>query len=133
MDDAFANLISSVLTDVVVPAHPDLPDAIAALVLSFNERDLAILVNAKDDTPICTSTKSADLQNYVHRIPPPIWIRAKGKMLTAAWKLINDRGYEDAVQMEFRDREGHAPVTIQMVAAASQVSLFDVVIASLGI
>jgi hypothetical protein len=126
MDQTFANLISCVLTDVQVLACPDLPDAVTAVVLSFNGRDLAILVDANDDTLICAGRDSVDLENYIHRIPAQIWIRAKGKMLTAAWKMINDRGYEDGVQMEFRDPGGHASVVVQMVAAASQVSVFEV-------
>ena len=113
-----------VLEDVKMLAHPDLPQGIGVVVLSFPSCQVFVCVNEDDDSLTCTRELPESHSDYSLSLPATFWERVMGKCLTNAWLMTNDRGYPDAMQLRFRDLPNAGAYTIiQMCAAASQMSV----------
>ena len=101
--DQFDRAISTSLNKVRMFAHPDLPNDIGVLELSFSECTVFVCIDDEYDTLICTNTMPESHSGYTRALTTSFWDDVLGKALTNAWQMTNDRGYPDGLQLRFRD------------------------------
>lgn len=124
--DQFDRAISTTLKEVKMFAHPDLPNEIGVVILSFPECRVFICIDDEYDTLICTNAMPDSHSGYTQTLTVSFWDGILGKALTNAWQMTNDRGYPDAVQLRFRDLPNAGPyTTLQMYGEASQITLTE--------
>jgi len=124
--DQFDSPTTLTLDSVRMYSHPDLPKDPGVIELSFSDWKVFVCVEADNDTLVCERSLPASHSAYTLELPPSFWDRVVGKTLTTAWKMTNDRGYPDALQLRFRDSPNAGEYTvIQMVAEASQITLTE--------
>jgi hypothetical protein len=125
MDNEPGRLVPSSLTAVQVLAHTDLPNAIALIVLSFGEEKLSIRVNTEDDTIVCDIGKAVDVSGYPLRLNTGLSNMVAGKKLVGLWLMVNEHGYEDAIELDFQGSSDETRLSVQLVAAASRILIFE--------
>ena len=103
-------------------AHPDLPERIGVIELSFPELTVFVCIEDEYDTLACSNSLPPTHSEYTLRLDASFWDGLLGKSLTNAWLMTNDRGYPDAIQLRFRDlpNAGNYSV-VQMYGEASQI------------
>jgi hypothetical protein len=106
--------------------EPESPKEISAIRLGFIGGEWLVQVNEADSTlevgppsAVVETYKSVNVSTYFP------WAAALGKHVRWAWWMENQRGYEDALQLEFADTERGGLVRIQLLAVnvAIQVNL----------
>ena len=124
--DQFDESIATNLVAVRMWAHPDLPNGIGLIELSFATGQVFIGIEDEYDTLLCSRVKMESHGSYTCPIPSPFWDPLVGKSLVGAWKMTSDRGYPDAIQLRFRERANSGPgMIIQLYGEASQITLSD--------
>jgi hypothetical protein len=124
--DQFDRAISTTLNKVKMFAHPDLPNGIGVIELSFLDCRVFACIDDQYDTLVCTNAMPESHSGYTHALPASFWDGILGKALTNAWQMINDRGYPDAIQLRFRDLPNAGAYTlVQMYGEASQIALAE--------
>jgi hypothetical protein len=116
-----------ILEMVKMFAHPDLPDGVGMIELSFTTGRVFIAVDDDTDNLICSRTLPEVGAASTSPFPAGFWDPIIGTALTTAWQMTNDRGYPDAVQLRFRALPNEGPYTIvQLYGEASQITLTEV-------
>jgi hypothetical protein len=124
--DQFDKSIATKLDAVKMWAHPDLPNGIGLIELSFESGQVFISIEDEFDTLNCSRARSESQASYTLSISSPFWDPVVGKFLIGAWKMTSDRGYPDGIQLRFRDSTNAGPGTIiQLYGEASQITLTD--------
>ncbi len=114
------------LESVKMFAHPDLPNGIGVIELSFPDCKVFVCIDDEYDTLICTNAMPESHASYTLALPASFWESVLGKTLTNAWQMTDDRGYPDAIQLRFRDLPNAGPYTIfQMYGEASEIALTE--------
>jgi hypothetical protein len=104
----------------------DLPKGPVAIIFTFETLSFCALVNASDDTLSISSALPLELQSHarikVDDNSAP-WNQMMGAALIWSWRLTNQQGYSDGLQLEFR-RDGHGALAcVQLIAIASTLEL----------
>jgi uncharacterized protein DUF6334 len=116
-----------ILESVKMSAHPDLPDGIGLIELSFTEGKVFIAVDIDTDNLVCSRTLPELGAAYTTPVPASFWDPVIGRALTTAWQMTCDRGYPDAIQLRFRAHPNEGPYNlIQLYGEASQILLSEV-------
>ena len=104
--------------------EPESPKDISAIRLGFTGGEWLIQVN-DDDSTLQVGPPSAVVETYkstnVSTYFP--WAAAVGKHVRWVWGMVNQRGYEDAVQLEFADTERGGFVRIQLIAMNVEIQV----------
>jgi hypothetical protein len=124
MDNEPWRLVPSTVTAVEVLAHADLPNAIAIVVFSFEDQKLAIRINTEDDTLVWDIGKTVDVSGYPLRLNTGLSNMVVGKKLVGLWIMANERGYEDAIELDFQGLCDETRLSLQLVSAASRILVF---------
>lgn len=115
-----------ILKGVEMLSHPDLPAGVGVIEISFPDCNVFICIEDAYDTLLCTRTMPASHNEYTCRVASSFWDSIIGKTLTNAWKMTNDRGYTDAIQLRFRDLPNAGEYTlVQLYGEASQITLTE--------
>lgn len=118
--------IAATLNEAKMFAHPDLPNAIGVIQLSFPDCRIFVCIEDEDDTLTCTNTMPESHSAYTLALRTSFWDTVVGKALTNAWRMTDDRGYPDAIQLRFREFANSGPYTIiQIYGEASQITLTE--------
>jgi uncharacterized protein DUF6334 len=124
--DQFDRAIATTLSEVKMFAHPDLPNGIGVIELSFSDCKVFICIDDEYDTLTCTDAVPESHSGYTYALAASFWDGVLGKALTNAWRMTNDRGYPDAFQLRFRELPNAGPYSIlQMYGEASQITLTE--------
>jgi Family of unknown function (DUF6334) len=104
----------------------DLPKGPVAIIFTFETSSFCALVNASDDSLSTSSALPLELQSHarskVDDNSAP-WNQMIGAALIWSWRLTNQQGYSDGLQLEFR-RDGHGALAcVQLIAIASTLEL----------
>jgi hypothetical protein len=127
--DQFDCAISTTLNEAKMFAHPDLPNGIGVIELSFPDCKVFVCIEDEYDTLICKNALPESHSSYTHVLTGSFWDGVLGKALTNAWLMTNDRGYPDALQLRFRDLPNAGPyTTLQMYGEASQIALTELMV-----
>jgi hypothetical protein len=114
------------LTGVNMFAHPDLPGGIGLIELAFSECTVFVCIDEEFDSLICARTRPMSHRDYTLPVFSSFWDLLIGQALTNAWLMTNDRGYEDGIQMRFRNLPNAGAYTIvQLYGEASQIALTE--------
>jgi hypothetical protein len=110
-------------------AHPDLPECIGVIELSFPGLTVFVCIEDEYDTLACTNVLPPTYSEYIVRLDAGFWDTLVGKDLTNAWLMTSDRGYPDAIQLRFRDlpNAGNYSV-VQMYGEASRIVLTQITV-----
>lgn len=97
--------------------EPESPKDISAIRLGFTGGEWLIQVD-EDDSTLQVGAPSAVVETYksVNVSTHFPWAAAVGKHPRWVWQMVNQRGYEDALQVEFADTDRGGYVRIQMIA-----------------
>ncbi len=124
--DHFDNVIATALEDVRMFSHPDLPNGIGLVELSFVGGKVFLGIEDEYDTLLYSRAMPESHHSYTLRSSSSFWSPILGRSLVGAWQMTNDRGYSDAIQLRFRERANAGPYTIiQMCGEASQITLTE--------
>jgi len=88
--------------------------------IAFREGELRLAADPENDTILVADAarwKAGGFEGCSLRAALPLLIGAR---LSEAWTMTNHQGYEDGVQLGFRDRSG-ASIVLQFVVAASMI------------
>lgn len=122
--DQFDELMATGLVSVNMWAHPDLPNGVGLIELVFQTGQVFIGIEVEFDTLRCSRMTSESNEVYSWPILSPFWHPILGMTLVGAWRMTNDRGYPDGIQLHFRDRANAGAVRIvQLFGEASQITL----------
>lgn len=122
--DQFDCAIGSPLAGAEMFSHPDLPGSPGVVVLSFPSCHVFICVHDADDTLSCSNELPLSHKSCSLQVPASFWQLLLGKTLTNAWRMTNDRGYSDGIQLRFRDSPNAGEhYIVQMIGEASQIAL----------
>ena len=117
----------AILEIVRMFAHPDLPNGVCLIELSFTEGQVFVAVDDRTDDLICSRTLPEVGFACRRPFPTSFWDPVIGLSLITAWQMTNNRGYRDAVQLRFRARPSEGPYTlVQLYGEASQIVLGEV-------
>jgi len=102
-----------------------------AIILQFDHLTVQIVAKGLDDTVelhFDQATPWRDPARHVLSDSAP-WRSVVGMRLIGAWAMTNDRGYSDALQLEFAEQERSVAtdVRIQLEAAASMFRFYRVI------
>jgi hypothetical protein len=124
---SFDGVDMPVLEKAKMHAHPDLPEEVGLIELSFTEGGVFIAVDSDTDNLICSTSLPGAGAECTVPLPASFWDPLLGQALTNAWHMTNDRGYPDAVQLRFRALPNEGPyTTIQMCGLASGIAICEV-------
>ena len=100
--------------------YPELPDTVAAVVLSFESGEWLVAVCSDDDTVELQELSVSRHREFDYRDPAEgsAWGPALGKSVLWAWTLENQQGYVDGVQFSFGEG-GHEVCQVQLLAIGS--------------
>jgi hypothetical protein len=122
----FDAAIATVLESVKLFSHPDLPNGIGLIELSFPKCKVFVGIEDEYDTLLCSSVVLKTHVAYTCSISSSFWDPAIGKSLVGAWQMTNDRGYPDAIQLRFRELANAGLYTIiQLYGEASQITMTE--------
>jgi hypothetical protein len=112
------------IQNIEIMADSAVPVRIVAVRLQFESICVCISVNAMDDTIVLSDDwpknddddEEACANIEVRKIS---WSVLAAATLTWAWRMENNLGYVDGVQLEFRQEGQPSAICIQFIAAAS--------------
>jgi len=102
--------------------HEDFPIDIIGINLEFLNRSVCILVDEDEDT-LYLSTDKPELSGLQVKKAHYPFRNAFGMRIRWFWKMINNQGYVDGLQIELADTVNDTPVVIQLMAIASKISI----------
>jgi hypothetical protein len=118
--------IATMLQDVRMFAHPDLPKGAGVIELSFSNCKVFVSIQDEHDTLLCTEALPETHFVYMCPISASFWDPVIRKALISAWRMTDERGYPDAIQLRFRDLPNSGSYTIvQLCGEASQITLTE--------
>lgn len=115
------------LRRVRVFAQPDLPNWPGVIEFGFDEFIVFVCAEPEFDTLLCTRMIPERFRRS-HTVPlaSTFWNGVLGWALTDAWRMTNDRGYFDALQLRFRERPNAGPYRyVQLFAICSSIQLIE--------
>jgi len=127
VQDIFGKIIGEQipLLDVRV-RRCDVSKDIVSVEMQFGEQTIHVRVDSADDTIQISATESTLSIESEEAIPSTL-SAAIGRRVEWWWLMQNNQGYWDAIQVEFAGDNGSPAVCIQLVAAASALSVRNVV------
>ena len=124
--DYFDTAMATELEQVRLFSHPDFPDGIGLIELSFRGGKVFIAVEDEFDTLLCSRAFPVAYLSYTYLGQSSFWDSFVGKSLVGAWQMTNDRGYPDAIQLRFREIPNAGTyAVVQMYGEASQITLVE--------
>ncbi len=115
-----------ILQSVQMLSHPDLPDGVGVIEISFLGCKVFVCIQDEYDTLLCTRTMPESHVGYTCSVSASFWEPILGKTLTDAWQMTSDRGYPDALQLRFRDHPNAGLyTTVQLYGEASQITITE--------
>jgi hypothetical protein len=113
-----------VLVDVIAFAHEDLPRDLSALRMHFSSSIVCIWVDPDNDTLHVSDSVPSQTLSHGSVLAQEPWHRAAGKPILWAWRLINQQGYGDGIQVSFSDAERNKElVVVQLIGKASTIDV----------
>ena len=121
----FDSVISTPLRDIQFFAHPDLPEAIGLVNLVFETGIVLIQIETEFDTLSLSTRFEESHQTFTIKLGIGAYRSILGKILVNAWKMTNDRGYFDSIQLRLRENAINAGsyTYLQFYAEASQIAI----------
>ena len=100
-----------------------LSGAVTKIILQFEYKFAIITANPNDDTIILNITDCCDIEiaNIRNDRLDCFFKKLSSREILWSWKLINNQGYEDAIQLEFLDQKIGCEnnIIIQFIAISS--------------
>ncbi len=115
------------LQNVKAYFHPDLANDIVKFSLCFGTKTLFITVNEDDSLQL--SFESSDkglLKKEVNMAEDTVWLGAANKPIRWGWKMVNSSGFTDGIQLEFAESVSELSFTLQFIAVASRIQIYEV-------
>jgi hypothetical protein len=129
--DQFDAETSRSLRGVRMLAHSDLPNWPAVIELMFDEFTVFLCAEPDYDTLLCTrELPDSYRKGYVVVLSAAFWDPVIGWNLAWAWQMRNDRGYVDALHLQFSQQPGAGPhrhIQLWVVGSAIRMMEFQVV------
>lgn len=109
------------LREVRMYASAELPDSVEAIDLFFDHLVVRVSVESLDDTVYCVrlSPPIAAPGEHMETLTSGFWQPLLGKVLTATWRMTNERGYNDAVELQLRDSVNKGAYALVRIEAAA--------------
>lgn len=125
--DYFVNLadLRLKLTRVEYFVEPDVPGGPVAVRICFGNGSAYVCVNPDYDTLSVSDSPPAGPFNLqcidVSREAP--WNSALGMRIQWIWRMQNQQGYEDGIQIEFHLEDSAQSLEVQFIAIGSHISV----------
>lgn len=113
------------LSSIAAYAHPDLPSAISCIQLVFPSTQVALSVEPDTDELAIQDQPYPGLRSL--NLAASVSSALLRTRLVSVWRMQNNQGYFDGIQLEFGHGPGKGSTIVQVVAAASMLQIFSVV------